>query len=57
MHEKIRDEAIAALNKCVQDEDTECAHAEADGVLCNILVELGFQEVVDKYNEIDKWYA
>jgi hypothetical protein len=37
--------------------DTEIAHSIADDVLCTLLIELGYKEVVDAYNEIDKWYA
>lgn len=37
--------------------DTEVSHKLADDVLCDLLCELGFDEVVEEYHEIDKWYA
>lgn len=37
--------------------DTETAHAYSDDVLCKLLQSLGYNEVVDLYNDIDKWYA
>lgn len=40
-----------------QTDDTEQDHYNADYVLCSLLVELGFSDLVDKYNQIDKWYA
>ena len=47
--------AIVELNNCTTL-DTEMAHCNADSVLCNLLEELGYGEVVEVYNEIDKWY-
>jgi hypothetical protein len=41
----------------VPDGDTEIAHKFADRALCDLLRELGFGEVVDEYNKIDKWYS
>ena len=37
--------------------DKQGAHIEADEILCNLLEELGFKEVVRLYREIPKWYA
>lgn len=39
------------------DFDTEYAHRVADQILCDLLSELGFDEVVDEYVHIYKWYA
>jgi len=38
-------------------DDTEGAHARADEVLCDLLREMGFGDVVDAWDKIDKWYA
>ena len=35
----------------------ETGHRVADGVLCELLIELGFEEVVAQYRKIPKWYA
>lgn len=37
--------------------DTERAHSAADDVLVALLVDLGFDEVVEAYNDMPKWYA
>ena len=54
-----REQAIAQLNELVRlsQGDTEAGHASADTVLCELLIELGYSDVVDVYNRVDKWYA
>lgn len=37
--------------------DLSDSHEKADKILCNILTDLGFKEIVDIYKSIDKWYA
>lgn len=37
--------------------DIEDAHIEADKILCDILDMLGFDDIVEAYNSIEKWYA
>lgn len=37
--------------------DTEVAHGNADDTLISLLLDLGFKEVVDSYDDIPKWYA
>lgn len=37
--------------------DIELEHIEADKILCKLLIDLGFSEVVEEYEKIDKWYA
>ncbi|MBS9405627.1 hypothetical protein KG088_18725 [Halomonas sp. TRM85114] len=32
-------------------------HEEADEVLCKLLISLGYDDVVDAYRRIEKWYA
>lgn len=49
--------AIKALRQEQQSGDTENAHCEADNILCELLVELGFKDVVAEYDKIQKWYA
>jgi hypothetical protein len=45
------------LRELVNNADTEIAHAEADLILCNILIEYGHEETVNLWKNIDKWYA
>lgn len=52
-----RHDAIDALEKFHGDTDEEIAHFEGDKVLCQFLASLGYQDVVDAWEKIDKWYA
>ena len=55
---KSREEDFIAKLKFLQCSlDTEKAHIEADAILCEFLNELGYQNLVNEYNEIDKWFA
>jgi len=49
--------AIDDLKEQQKNPDTECAHIEADDILCNLLKHIGFGEVVVEYEKINKWYA
>ena len=44
-------------SECNSQFDTEVDHINADNILCDLLTELGYKEIVDKFNKIDKWYA
>ena len=43
--------------KQIDCDDIECAHGLADMVLCDILIELELDEIVEEYRRIPKWYA
>jgi len=45
------------LSKEQHNGDTEIAHCNADDYLCELLIGLGLQDVVDEYEKVDKWYA
>lgn len=54
------DAEIAARIKAeavFSDGDTEAAHINADAILCELLIKLGFQKTVDAWSAVDKWYA
>lgn len=53
----IKETALATLSECQEYTDIEAAHSIADNVLCSILIELGYEDVVLEYNKINKWYA
>ena len=52
-----REQAIDELKKLQEPGDTEAAHGDADDVLCRLLSSLGYQDVVDEWEKVDKWYA
>ena len=50
-------EAVKRLRELQGHVDTEVAHVEADKILCELLIEVGFADVVVEWDRIDKWYA
>ena len=48
---------IKRLKELSEQYDPEIAHEKADEILCEILLDLGFVEIVKAYSEIGKWYA
>lgn len=51
------EEIIARLKELQQDDDMERAHIQADWIICNLLEDLGYTEVIKEYDKISKWYA
>ena len=45
--------------KSLQDEngEYETAHSEADKILCQVLTQLGFNELVSEFEKVPKWYS
>lgn len=58
-HEKELSETTIHELKDLQgkEKDIEMCHAKADRVLMNLLIDLGFTDVVKEYELIEKWYA
>lgn len=48
---------IKRMENAKKNWDTECSHIDADDILCEMLEDLGYGEIVEMYREIDKWYA
>lgn len=40
-----------------EDGDYEICHSQADNLLCDLLIKLGYEEIVDSYHKVGKWYA
>lgn len=47
-------ERLQALQK---RNEPESNHSIADEILCELLCELGYQEIVDTFKSLEKWYA
>ena len=41
----------------IKSDDYEISHSNGDTLLCELLDELGFSEVVEAYNDLNKWFA
>lgn len=57
MRKALSDEMVSRLQEEANNDDTECAHINADDILCELLEKLGYKDVVEKYNEVSKWYS
>ena len=53
----IKESVITRLKEEQNNGDTEIAHCNADDLLCELLNEIGLQEVVEEYIKIGKWFA
>lgn len=42
---------------CQYYKDEEQRHAEADGLMCELLKSLGYEKGVQVFDDMDKWYA
>jgi hypothetical protein len=49
--------ALLNLETAAKCKDKEASHGSADGTLVKFIERLGFQEVADAYEAVDKWYA
>jgi hypothetical protein len=56
-NENLKEMALEALRSLQKLDDTEMAHVEADKVLCSLLEFEGYEEVVELFNKLKKWYA
>lgn len=60
MNKKLKNKYIEEMKKAkVSGENYEIAeaHRKADHVLCDLLNELGYEELIDLYFSVEKWYA
>ena len=48
---------LAQLETCIGNKDIEMAHGDADDVLCALLRDLGYEEIVVLWEKVEKWYA
>lgn len=52
-----REEAIKHLKQFQDCGDTEIAHTEVDSIICDLLIDLGYLDVVEEWVKVPKWYA
>jgi hypothetical protein len=48
---------ITKMHRLEDQYDTETAHVKADKLLSNFVRELGYDELADAFDDIEKWYA
>lgn len=49
--------AMDRIRKAQTITDNEAAHREADGALCDYLIQLGHDDLVIEWRKVRKWYA
>ena len=55
VHQKSLARLEELVNKKYPDEEED--HAEADGILCDMLNALGYKDLTDAWDDIKKWYS
>jgi len=55
--DEFRKSCVQQLENLDSESDAELRHIKADDILCSLLIELGYSDVVEKFNDLDKWYA
>ena len=53
----IKDEAIQKLKIEGDNSCREMGHVNADNILCEVLISLGYKDVITEYHKIKKWFA
>lgn len=48
---------LEILKNLGNSDDPETDHLRADGLLCDILEQLGEEEIVKAFRAVEKWYA
>ena len=51
------EEYYCRLIKNIDCRDTEEAHVDADRVLCDCLLDLGYKKLISYYRDVPKWYC
>lgn len=55
--EELLDEYKEKMTQAIDNCDEEGGHVACDEILCELLCELGFDEIVEIYETQDKWYS
>jgi hypothetical protein len=45
------------MRQFAEMDDSEAAHSSADGLLCDVLEALGYDEGIKVYRDMKKWYS
>lgn len=54
---ELEKELIEDMKELIGEGDAEYNHSRADDLLVIMLRKLGYNELCDLYEEVDKWYA
>lgn len=51
------EEFAARMREISKNGDFEVAHVDADDLMCLVLTQLGYEEGVEVFENMEKWYA
>jgi hypothetical protein len=57
MTDEMRKAFIERLEAVADSNDCEMAHSVGDDVLCEALIALGYEDIVEAWDAIEKWYC
>ena len=57
MNEELKNKFLKLMLDLQNETDIEANHTKADNLLCELLTELGYDEIVEAYNNLPGWYA
>ncbi len=57
MNKKLFKYYKSAMQSIAEDQDIEKRHGDADDNLCDLLMDLGYGDIVRIYKSFDKWHA
>jgi hypothetical protein len=55
--QELLDEYKEKMRQAIDNTNEESGHIACDEILCELLCELGFDEIVEIYETQDKWYS
>lgn len=57
-----REQALSELSELPQEDwtngsDFEAGHSRADDILCELLKDIGYEDIVEAFKKVGRWYA
>lgn len=57
MKDEVYKNLLRRMQELENSGDIESAHGLADDILCDLLTQLGYTDIIDAYDRVEKWYA
>lgn len=51
------EEFVRRMEEIASDSDREGRHIDADNLMCDLLISLGYKEGIEKFIHMHKWHA
>lgn len=56
MDKELNEKYLKRMIEC-NNYEAEYGHIDADNILCELLTELGYKDIVEVFEKLDKWYS